>query len=93
MIEFTISVKLIEIVLIAIMLISLLLTAELDKLYQVAIAFVVFMTSLSAFFWLNGAIILALFQLTIYAGTTGVILFAVLGVFPQDNESKQSMEE
>lgn len=84
MIELSIPSDPIEIVLILIMIISLLTTAEMDKLYQVAISFVIFMTSLSAFFWLLGAPILALFQLTIYAGTTGVILFAVLGVFPTE---------
>ncbi len=78
-----------ELALLIVLIISLLLASELEKLYEVAMVFIVFMTALSAIYWIMGSPILALFQLTIYAGTTGVILFAVLGVFP----GRQTVEE
>lgn len=77
-------VAIIEIVLLLVMIISLLLASEMEKLYEVAVIFIIFMTAVSAIYWISGSPILALFQLTIYAGTTGVILFAVLGVFPNE---------
>jgi NADH:ubiquinone oxidoreductase subunit 6 (subunit J) len=78
-----------EILIFVIMIVTLLLTAELEKLWHVAMSFVIFMLALSALFWILGAPMLAVFQLTIYAGTTGVILFAVLGVFPPEEVDKE----
>lgn len=66
------------------MIISLIISSELKKLHQVAIAFIVFMSSIAGVYWILGAPVLSVFQLTIYAGTTGVILFAALSVFPHD---------
>ncbi len=81
----------IEGILLLIMIVALLLASEMEKLYEVAIVFITFMTALSAIYWVSGSPILALFQLTIYAGTTGVILFAVLGVFPNEELGDQEV--
>ncbi len=89
MIDFSsLSTEPFEVALLLIMLICLLATIRLKELYQQAVAFVIYMISLSGIYWILNAPILSAFQLTIYAGTTSVILFAALSIF-REEESEE----
>ena len=78
-----------ELILLIIMVGSMIVASELKKLYQVAIAFIVFMLAISGLYWILGSPAISVFQLSVYAGTTGVILFASISVFPTEEELEQ----
>ncbi len=84
-IGFNINIMFVEIFLLIIMIGSMIMLLELKELYKITIAFIVFMIAVSGLYWVLGAPFLSVFQLTIYAGTTGIILFASLSVFPKEN--------
>ena len=85
--ELTFNTDFIEAALFVVMIASLILSLELKKLYQISISFIVYMVAIAGIFWILGEPILSVFQLTVYAGTTGIILFASLNVFnPRHHE-------
>ncbi len=81
-----------EIILILIMLGTLLFIAFSKEIFQQAVAFIVYMVAVSGIYWILGAPIISVFQLTIYAGTTGVILFAAMSIFSTDQEEEEKTE-
>lgn len=76
----------IEIALLIIMIGSMIMILELKELYKIAICFITFMVAVSGLYWILGSPYLSVFQLTIYGGTTGIILFASLSVFPREED-------
>lgn len=69
--------------------------AELPKIYEAIVAFVVYIIIISGVFWLLGSPILSLYQLSVYGGTAGIILFGAISVFgtsPKETEI-EALEE
>ena len=81
------ALEVIESILLLTMIGSIILMVELKRLHHIAVVFIIFMIAVSGLFWVLGAPFLSVFQLTIYGGTTGIIIFASLSVFPQEVDS------
>ena len=92
MLEFNIASEIVEIVLLVVMVGSLILSLELKKLYQISLAFIVYMIAISGIYWVLGSPYLSVFQLSVYAGTTGIILFASLSVFSMNLDDEEEEE-
>lgn len=82
-----------EVILILVMLGTLLFIAFSKETYQQAVAFIIYMVAVSGIYWILGAPIISVFQLTIYAGTTGVILFAAISIFSGEESEKEENKE